>query len=605
MDQNISRTEAHKIFANLYRKQRTAEHQAQVDEIITRSNDVFIRIDLIKKLDEEFEKKEKLKQREARDDKKPSNPTLDSIPETKGVDIKLQTAAKIAAQKESGLFGRLFGTNQNLSKFAKESRALDMGLLGRNPTISPNVQRVFKFLKEEEIIATAQSLKYAEQVGWKIWKPLDYNIIANFGRFFNSFISLDSLFRDDLSPEIFLTRSTKMQMYYIRVLQYQRTKEIVMEKVPALVKLEPKLGQKIEQLMRGLSYSLTLESRRPTLKDIIIAFHVIQTKKLVEWQEIVDKLGVGPLDENKYAGPPEVVKQIELSVARIGGDIQTKLGMIEELEMIKRNYFTFQADGNVSQNFVNVIIDEHIKHHYQDNPQAETVRANIPQNAPKLLYVLCRDLQTVYLPLFEGYIKVDSENIKDVLLFQNGLFFPEIDKLNSIIRSLDMFNKKFPSFIYPLSKFFEDQAKGTGDQIEQQLVKLIADSADFFGKFAKKLTVVVENDSLAKNYEDAGNINERTVANKDKTIEEIKIMQRFIPYRSAKLVTGNRIHGRTVRESIFELTKYLYNFAYLFHDPAISSILMNYKKYDTDLAKLNAEYERLTGKSFVPGGHLH
>ncbi len=70
MDQNISRTEAHKIFANLYRKQRTAEHQAQVDEIITRSNDVFIRIDLIKKLDEEFEKKEKLKQREARDEKK-------------------------------------------------------------------------------------------------------------------------------------------------------------------------------------------------------------------------------------------------------------------------------------------------------------------------------------------------------------------------------------------------------------------------------------------------------------------------------------------------------------------------------------------------------
>lgn len=59
MDENVSRTEAHKIFANLYRKSRSAEHQAKVDEIITRSNDVFIRIDMIKKLDEEFEKNER------------------------------------------------------------------------------------------------------------------------------------------------------------------------------------------------------------------------------------------------------------------------------------------------------------------------------------------------------------------------------------------------------------------------------------------------------------------------------------------------------------------------------------------------------------------
>lgn len=54
-----SRTDAHRIFANLYKKARSPEHQRKIDEILTRSNDVFIRIDLIKRLDKEYEEKQK------------------------------------------------------------------------------------------------------------------------------------------------------------------------------------------------------------------------------------------------------------------------------------------------------------------------------------------------------------------------------------------------------------------------------------------------------------------------------------------------------------------------------------------------------------------
>jgi len=50
---SISRTEAHKVFADLYRKTRSPEHQKLIDEAILRSNDVYIRIDIIKKEDEE------------------------------------------------------------------------------------------------------------------------------------------------------------------------------------------------------------------------------------------------------------------------------------------------------------------------------------------------------------------------------------------------------------------------------------------------------------------------------------------------------------------------------------------------------------------------
>lgn len=51
-----SRTEAHKEFANLYRRPRSPEDQQKVDEIISKTNDIFMRIELINKLDAELKK---------------------------------------------------------------------------------------------------------------------------------------------------------------------------------------------------------------------------------------------------------------------------------------------------------------------------------------------------------------------------------------------------------------------------------------------------------------------------------------------------------------------------------------------------------------------
>ncbi len=64
-----SRTDAHKTFADLYRKQRSPEHQEQIDEVIQKSNDIFIRIDLMKKVDEEFEKKKQEETKKPEEDK--------------------------------------------------------------------------------------------------------------------------------------------------------------------------------------------------------------------------------------------------------------------------------------------------------------------------------------------------------------------------------------------------------------------------------------------------------------------------------------------------------------------------------------------------------
>ncbi|MCB1158484.1 MAG: hypothetical protein KDK45_13355, partial [Leptospiraceae bacterium] len=153
-----SRTDAHKVFANLYRKKRSPEHQKKVDEIITRSNDVFIRIDLIKKLDEEYFEGERKKG----DDADPPEETSikrslneeiiqDKFDESEERNLALKkdpgdSDKKTPEQKSGGGIGfleMLFGGASVINRFAKESKALDIGLFGRKVTISRNVEKLF------------------------------------------------------------------------------------------------------------------------------------------------------------------------------------------------------------------------------------------------------------------------------------------------------------------------------------------------------------------------------------------------------------------------------------------------------------------------------
>jgi hypothetical protein len=79
-------------------------------------------------------------------------------------------------------------------------------------------------------------------------------------------------------------------------------------------------------------------------------------------------------------------------------------------------------------------------------------------------------------------------------------------------------------------------------------------------------------------------------------------MQRFIPFGTGKIITQNRLNGRTVSECLYELTKYLYNYAVLFKDPMASSYLMSFSEIEANLKKMYSEYERLACKPFVAPG---
>ncbi|RHX91731.1 hypothetical protein [Leptospira stimsonii] len=598
-----SRTDAHKIFADLYRKQRSPEHQEQIDEVIQKSNDIFIRIDLMKKVDEDFEKKKQEENKKADEEDK-------SKRSSEKTSTSVRTSPKQSQQKKNdpaasaagiGFLANLFGGNAAINKFAKDTGTIDVGFLGRKLQIAPGVQNLFKFLKEDQIIATIQALRFCEQQGWRYWKPLVYNVVLNFNKLLNSIISLDSLFIDQISPEIFLNRATKLELYYARHLSREDSKDIIMTQVPELIRKDEKLVPRMPQIMAGLTYGLNLENGRPRMTDAIRAFHIVATKRMISWEEIVQQLNVPPINETKFQGSSDIIKEVETTLIRLADDIQSRLNRKEELQNLRERYFKIDDKGRMNFDFLNQIVDDYFENHVPENMQSASIKSAFKGTPHKLMYLLLRDFQASYAPILEGTVKIGSKNqSRDVIIMLPGLFKSDIEQINNLLRLLDAFNKKYPSFQYSFATYNEHTTSSAGveDQITQNLLKLLGDAAGFMGKFAEKLNILVENHLLARQYETAGKLNDRVLVSKEKVIEEIKILHRFIPFYDSTVVSGNRLNGKTLEFVFLEMSKLLYNYSVIYKDKATITKLTLHKKIETELSALMKEYERLAGKEY-------
>ncbi|TGK17926.1 hypothetical protein EHO61_10685 [Leptospira fluminis] len=602
-----SRTDAHKIFADLYRKARSPEQQQKIDEVIQKSNDIFIRIDLMKKVDEEFEQKKREENRRAEEDEKAAKQNAGQA--TSGSQSK--TAPKPVRRADSanvgiGFFANLFGGNAAITKFAKETGTVEVGFLGRNSRIAPSVERLFKALKEDQIISTLQALRLAESQGWRHWRPLVYNIVLNFNKFFNNFISLDSLFIDEISPEIFLNRSLKMQMYYARHLSRDDAKEIILANVPELVKKDEKLSIKLPAILSGLNYGLNLETGRPKLTDAIRAFYVVSNRKVISWEEIVDSLNVPPINETKFQGSPDITKEVDTTLIKLSDDILTRGNKKEELQNLRQRYFKIDENGKISFDFLNGVVDDYFAHHMPENMNSSAFKSSFKGMPHKLIYILLRDFQSCYSPILEGTVKIGTKNHnRDVIIMQTGLFKGEIEEINNLLRQLDAFNKKYPSFQYTFATFNQNTSgSSVEDQITVNLLRLLGEASAFMGKFAEKINTIVENHLLAKDYEAKSQLNDRVLASKEKVIDEIKVLHRFIPYYDSTVVSGNRLNNKSLEYVFVDMAQLLFNYAVIYKDKFTVNKLTVHRKIDAELKALRAEYERLSGKPFDGGESL-
>jgi hypothetical protein len=628
---SITRTEAHKIFSDLYRKQRSPEHQQLIDEAISKSNDVFIRIDLMQKVDEDFQNKNRKVELDSKSKKPENKPSREEkykkieevAPKRESSPQPQQSSSQESKEKETpkedkskdkkltkkkpektGLLTGFFGGNNEIIQFAKDTGAIELGLFGRNPTISPTVEKVFRSLKEDQIISAIQVLKVCESQGWRAWTPLVYNIINNFSKFFNAFVSLDTLFLERISPEVFLDKSTKLQLSYIRVLEKEETKDIINEYVPNLIRQDDKLASKLPQAMAGINYALSLETTKPKLSESIAAFYIVANNKMIDWDHIKGMLNVPPMPTAKFQTSPEITREIELSINKNADDINNRIHKLEDLKNLKKRYFTIDDNGKISFDFLTKLVDDIFAHQMPENMQSQSIKQSYRSNPHKLLFLILRDFQTCYFPILEGYIKVgDSGMGTDTILIQPGLFRAEIENMNTALRALDAFNRKYPTFNYSFQSFYNDHAKGTSDPIVNGMLQVVNQCASILSHLANKINIIVDNHELALDYKKQNKLHDRVEANKDKVIDEIKVMHRFIPYYDQMIHTRDRLNGKKIYEVFMQMTKLLYNYSVIFKDNYITQKFTTNKKLETELEKLKAEYKRLTNIDYVYQKH--
>ncbi len=277
----------------------------------------------------------------------------------------------------------------------------------------------------------------------------------------------------------------------------------------------------------------------------------------------------------------------------------------EELQNLRSRYFSIDDKGKISFDFLNHVVDDYMAHHLPESAKSQTVKNSYKSQPHKLVYLLLRDLQTVYVNMIEGYVRLGDKNQnQEILLVQPGLFKNEIDQLNTLVRNLDNFNKKFPSFSYSFQQYNTDYTSGATDQIARTMMTTLQGASEFFGNFANKLNMLIESHLMAKSSESKGKSSEQISATKDKIIEEVKLMARFIPHYEKAVVAKERINGMSVENVFIQFTKYLYNYAVIFKDPNTTTKLTAHRKIEQELIKLNSEYERLTYSKFNDGAGL-
>ena len=601
-----SRTEAHKEFANLYRRPRSPEDQQKVDEIISKTNDIFMRIELINKLDAELKKGDPRKlddydssSERSHEKRSFSEEDFKNLEKEQKKKDKEQKKEETLEERSFSIMG-LWGRGNAVTRFGKESRTLEFGFLSRKPEISEFVSRIFRTLNEEQIVATLTALKYCEQVGWKKWEPPVFNTIVNFSRFFSSFISLDVLFRDKVSPEIFLAKSIKMQKYYARHINRENAKNIVLDNVIELVKETKRLSSKARDIAACLSFCLSLEERNPTLTNAICAFYVIKEKRIVNWTEIEAGLNVAPIDMERYIASPNIEKLIAIEALRLENQLKEKLYHIQESKDLKKRFFKINKDGKVDYSFLNQIIEDEVKHYYPDNTKVPETMSNIKSSPHILLQVILRDLYLSFFELFDGFVKILNTNGKEqeVKIFNPELYNLEKEKIKASVRNLDSFTRQYPNLTYSFQSFTRDRLQGSQDKLENQIVRYIAEASSTFAIMARKLHVNLQNHTEALKANEKEELTEKIINSKTKEIEDCKISARYIPYFDSILINTNRTNNYTVLQFIEELTRNLFNYALIFHEKSIYNELSSNKKIEGELDILYKRYKRFSGKEY-------
>lgn len=600
MDPTLTNTQAHKVFGDLYRKQRPAELQQKVDQVVSETADVFVRIKRIEDLDSGFQAERRLKEGDldAGGGPKRGKRGPAGAPRKKVAAKKQQGRQK---QRSGSFFSWLFGgagAGNELARWGEETGTIESGLFARGLHLSSAVPAIFDSFREDQITPTAKGFRYAIAGAWEELEPSRYNAIIAAYQFFSEFVKAGTAFRKSEEPEIWITETIKLQKYYAFLLQYPEYDKILTRDLPAFVKRGSDAQAFAPALKSSMDYIVALENRKPTLRNALASLYVLARKRLYEWNDIAQELNVSKPALDTYRGPEQVMVKITQRISDLKTRYNQNAAQLREVEKIKNEYFQTDENGRLKTDFLNPIVNEVVHRSYGENAINEALLQSYKREPHRLLFAFLKDIDLSFINLMNGSVGVrtESHHHEDVLLFKQGLFKSYGDRFNQIMREMEGFMKKHRDISYSFADFMNELKELPDDPIVRNFHAIVKNSVELLAKINVDMQTVMGNQALALDRERSGKVSEALSQTKVLPIESLQVESRFMPYYDRDIVTNTRLNGRAVGSVIEELSRNIYNFLYIFRDPELTRALNSGPQLQKQMAEFKDRLVRLGAK---------
>ncbi|MDH5655765.1 MAG: hypothetical protein OEZ34_07655 [Spirochaetia bacterium] len=580
MDPTLTREKAHKLFGELYRKDRSPDLQKKVDDIVAQNSDIFVRIQKIEALDKkEAESKSKFS------DASPSSRNKRGKERTSGI--------QQPAKKKDNVLKKIFGGD--VARWGTETETLESGWFGANLKPSKSSYKVFSSFKENQIVAIIKAFRLGISYGWEVWDAEQYNTVMAAYQFFNEYVKTPSILKTVQKANDFPVSTMKLQRLYASLISYKNYDKILSENFLEFVEKNQSsdLASDCEYFIKFLK---KIDAKSPTMQNIFRSYYALAGGGIRSFEEITNDLQTPPAILDTYRAPESVLEKINARIKKTMDDIRNKRHEVAEIEEIRQKYFKFEGT-RVQTNFLNPICEQIVQRVFPKNLINEHFIKNQKSQPHRLLYLILKDLDLVVGPFLSNPVSGKSQGgVETVVIFRSGLFKPSYDEIDALIRELEIFSKNNATFMYSFKDFHSD-AGNSGDSALNQLNGLIKRANKVFTRMVIDIRTVLENHRNADEHEKKQSSQEKQNRSKNIPIESLEVGSRFIPFSAYTLVSNDRLNDKSMIGVLNEISMNLYNYLYIYKDETTVRTLASAARLKSEIALLEKDLERMGGSA--------
>ncbi len=522
--------EAHLTLARLLRKERPPAKRAELRRILGTNHPIHRKIAEIEALDaapEHEESSERPPQYVARRIVEPLKMPLS----------KLKFLVKPPRVQEP-LFRYLFREYAKILHFGYSTHTVSPTFLF--PVLRADRRLLHGFADSLKRAATElrELVRQALASGWRVAEKREYNLLVVLGRLCDEIVATNFAVLSTRDRKL-IDRLSQIEVLFL-ILHYQpEDTELVIYTLGRILSLEPAgggaLADRAEDRARRI---LTSDFALPSLHNLLLILNMIKGRRLLTFAELLTPNLGDLINDTDFACVDEVRTEID---TYLGGLKETLTTLDRRRAELKKIRVYLPVDGT------GVPQTSRLEDFYQGSQLAREEGwsfANDKENVVLFVPRLLRLIDATFGPLLAGRILMTSG--KRGVVFSPPLFGTELQKLRNVRERVERLAFDLHTFTYKRYLSIRKDGKG-GIRIEGAIISYVEDAQAILQGIAERMMELL---AAPRSVAPAGV--------EPHPIEAIGSTAVVIPYEGETIRSPAGLSGRTVAETLTELTTIFY-----------------------------------------------